>query len=101
MNISRKNSKAGTVLSVEGELTIYTVTQAKQSLLEGHENFTSSVVLDLKNVSEIDTAGLQLLLFVQKHFNSLGKKLQVIKSNEQVDAILAQLDVANYFVLEN
>jgi len=101
MNITRKNSKSGTSLCIDGELTIYTVTQAKQTLLEDHENFTSTVSLDLRNVSEIDTAGLQLLLFVQKHLNNLDKKLQLTKSNEHVDALLENLDVATYFTLEN
>jgi len=101
MNISRKNNKSGTALNVDGELTIYTVTQAKHALLEDHENFTSPVALDLRNVSEIDTAGLQLLLFVQKHLASLDKKLHLVKSNEHVDALLENLDVATYFTLEN
>jgi anti-anti-sigma factor len=101
MNITRKNSKSGTVLSVDGELTIYTVAQARQTLLEDHENFISPVALDLRNVSEIDTAGLQLLLFVQKHLGRLDKKLHLAKSNEHVDALLENLDVVNYFTLEN
>lgn len=101
MNITRKNNKSGTVLNLEGELTIYTVTQTKQALLEDHENFTSPVALDLHSVNEIDTAGLQLLLFLQKHLAGLDKKLHVSKSNEQVDALLTHLDVASYFALEN
>lgn len=101
MNITRKNTKSGTALSIDGELTIYTVTQAKQALLEDHENFTSPVALDLRNVSEIDTAGLQLLLFVQKHLSGLEKTLHLTKSNEHVDALLEHLDVVSYFKLEN
>jgi anti-anti-sigma factor len=101
MNVIRKNNKSGTALSLDGELTIYTVSQAKQALLEDHENFSSSVAIDLNGVSEIDTAGLQLLLFVQKQLSSLGKKLHVVKSNEQVDALFAHLDVTSYFTLEN
>jgi anti-sigma B factor antagonist len=101
MNITRKNNKSGTVLSIEGELTIYTVTQAKQQLLDDHENFTSPIGLDLRAVSEIDTAGLQLLLFYQKHLSSLGKALHISKSNEHVDALVQHLDVTPYFTLEN
>lgn len=101
MNVTRKNNKSGTVLSLEGELTIYTVTQAKQALLEDHENFLSPVALDLRNVSEIDTAGLQLLLFVHKQLKSLEKTVHLTKSNEHVDALMTHLDVASYFTLEN
>lgn len=101
MNITRKSSKSGTVLSVDGELTIYTVAQAKQQLLDDHENLKSPVGLDLHAVSEIDTAGLQLLLFFQKHLSGLGKALRISKSNEQVDALVQHLDVGSYFTLDN
>jgi len=101
MNVTRKNNKSGTALSLDGELTIYTVSQAKQALLEDHENFSSEVAMDLQAISEIDTAGLQLLLFVQKHLSGIDKKLHVVKSNEHVDALFKHLDVASYFTLEN
>ncbi|RYY03679.1 MAG: STAS domain-containing protein [Gammaproteobacteria bacterium] len=101
MKVTRKDNKSGTVLSLEGELTIYTVAQAKQSLLEGHENFSPSVSLNLANVSEIDTAGLQLLLFLQKLLGGSSKKLSVSKSNEHVDSIFKNLDVTSLFALEN
>lgn len=101
MNITRKNNKSGTVLIVDGELTIYTVGEAKQQLLEKHESFSNSVAIDLSSVSEIDTAGLQLLLFIQKHLKSLEKSLHLTKSNETVDALIKHLDVASYFALEN
>jgi anti-anti-sigma factor len=101
MKVTRKDNKSGTVLSLDGELTIYTVTQAKQELLEDYENFSNSVSLNLLNVSEIDTAGLQLLLFLQKLLGSLNKKVNLAKSNEHVEAIFKNLDVGSYFTLEN
>lgn len=101
MKVTRKNNKSGTLLSVDGDLTIYTVAQAKQTLLEDYEKFSSPVALDLHAVSEIDTAGLQLLLFMHKLITGLNKTLHVTKSNEQVDSIFNTLDVATYFALEN
>jgi anti-sigma B factor antagonist len=101
MNISCKNTKSGTMLGVDGELTIYSVAQAKQALFSDYENFVSPIALDLQSVSEIDTAGLQLLLFMQKTLSNDNKKIHIVKSNEHVDAILKNLDVANYFTLVN
>ena len=101
MKVTRKNNKSGTVLSVDGDLTIYTVAQAKQSLLEDYENFSSPVALDLHGVSEIDTAGLQLLLFMHKLLSGINKNVHVTKSNEHVDSMLKNMDVATYFTLEN
>jgi anti-sigma B factor antagonist len=101
MNISCKKNKSGTLLSVDGELTIYSVAKAKQTLFDDYHNFVSPITLDLHSVSEIDTAGLQLLLFLQKMLSKDNKKIHIEKSNEHVDAILKNLDVANYFTLDN
>jgi len=101
MNITRDKHKSGDIIKLEGELTIYTVSQAKNLLVEDCEKLTNTVALDLKNVSEIDTAGLQLLLFFQKHLDGFGKKVHIGNSNEHVDALLNQLDVASYLSLEN
>jgi anti-sigma B factor antagonist len=101
MNVSCKNTKSGTELGVDGELTIYSVAQAKQALFENYESLVSPVALDLQSVSEIDTAGLQLLLFMQKTLSNDNKKIHIAKSNEHVDAILKNLDVVTYFTLEN
>ena len=101
MNISCKNNKSGTVLSVDGDLTIYSVAQVKQTIFSDYEKFVSPIALDLQGVSEIDTAGLQLLLFMQKTLSNDNKKVHIAKSNEHVDAILKNLDVATYFTLDN
>lgn len=101
MNISCTHTKSGTHLSVEGELNIYSVAQAKQALFNDYEKFTSPVSLDLHNVSEFDTAGLQLLLFMQKVLLNDNKKIHITKSNEHVDSILTTLDVATSFSLGN
>jgi len=101
MNISCKKNKSGTLLSIDGDLTIYSVAQAKKEIFDDYDNFVSPVTLDLQSVSEIDTAGLQLLLFLQKMLSKDNKKIHLEKSNEHVDAILKNLDVATYFTLDN
>ena len=101
MKITRKKTKAGTALSLDGELTIYTIAQAKQDLFDDYENLQSPINLDLHGVSEIDTAGVQLLLFAQKLFRDVQKNLVIEKSNEHVDDVLSNLDVASHFIVGN
>lgn len=101
MSISRKKNKDTTTLAISGELTIYTVAQVKQDFFTEYEALTDKVALDLESVSEIDTAGVQLLLFARKILNELDKKLFVIKTNEVVDDIFSALDVTADFAKEN
>lgn len=99
MNISRKKSKDTTTLVFEGDITIYYVAQIKDELFADYEKLSDKVALDLEGVTEIDTAGVQLLLFAKKFFASVHRSLFISKSNESVDTVLAVLDVDTQFVL--
>jgi hypothetical protein len=55
----------------------------------------------LHSVSEIDTAGVQLLLFAKVFFAKLDKTVFIVKSNEMVDAVLTKLDLTSHFSLES
>lgn len=101
MNISRKKSKDTTTLVFEGDITIYYVAQIKDELFADYEKLTDKVALDLEGVTEIDTAGVQLLLFAKKFFASVHRSLFISKSNESVDTVLTVLDVNTQFAMES
>lgn len=101
MKISRKKSKDTTTLIFEGDLTIYYVAQTKDELFADYEKIADKVALDLTAVGEIDTAGVQLLLFAKKFFTSVRRPLFISKSNESVDSVLTALDVNTQFAMES
>lgn len=101
MNISRKKSKDTTTLVFEGDITIYHVAQIKDELFADYEKLGDKVALDLEGVTEIDTAGVQLLLFAKKFFTSVHRSLVISKSNESVDTVLTVLDVNTQFSMES
>lgn len=101
MNIARKKSKDTTTLVFEGDLTIYYVAQIKNELFADYEKLADKVALDLAAVSEIDTAGVQLLLFAKKFFSTVHRSVFITKSNESVESVLTALDVNSQFALES
>ncbi len=101
MNISRKKSKDTSTLIFEGDLTIYYVSQIKDELFADYEKLADKVALDLSAISEIDTAGVQLLLFAKKFFGSVHRPLFITKSNESVDSVLTALDLNTQFAMES
>lgn len=101
MKITWENNKTGSSLMLEGELTIYNVGSAKSMLLDDIQNTIEPIALDLSNVSDIDTAGIQLLLFTKKIFTENNKHLYLSKSNDYVDGALKIFDIANHFILEH
>ena len=74
-------------LSIDGELTIYTAAAEKQRLqafLESGEELE----LNLANVSEMDTAGLQVLMLLKKEAGRRGKSLRYVMHSKAVLDIL-------------
>lgn len=101
MNISRKKSKDTTTLILEGDLTIYYVAQIKDEIFADYEKLSDKIALDLEGVTEIDTAGVQLLLFAKKFFATVHRSLFISKSNASVDVVLDVLDVNTQFAMES
>jgi anti-sigma B factor antagonist len=76
------------VLEIIGELTVQTAGERKaavMSLLEASDGL--DIVLD--GVTELDTAGLQLLLLAQREAAQLGRPLRLLGVNPVVTDILA------------
>lgn len=88
MDVSRKHNKSSTTLRLSGECTIYHAATAKELLLADSKGFDKTVKLDLEQISELDTAGVQLLLMLQKSVQQAGGSLQLQASNATVDQVL-------------
>ncbi len=73
----KSNPKPSNSMAIEGELTIYTVSELKEKLLASLLSH-DELELDLSKVDEIDGAGLQLLVMVKKEAAILDKALRFI-----------------------
>ena len=83
-------------LAIDGELTIYTVTQWKARLLD-RIGSGAALDLELSDVTEIDTAGQQLLMAAQLHARALGHPLRVTACSTAVADMLALCWLAGWF----
>ena len=88
MDVSRKYNKTSTTLRLSGECTIYHAAGAKDALLGDSKGFDKTVQLNLEHVNELDTAGVQLLLMLQRAVQTAGGTLHLQASNETVDQVL-------------
>ena len=86
-------------LRIEGELTIYRAAELREvlkgSLAAVPEHATLG--LDLRAVTEMDSAGAQLLLAAQKSAFATGRTLRVTATSAAVDEVLAILRLATQF----
>lgn len=81
---------------LSGDLNIYHAAELKPKLLEQLAG-CSEMDLNLAGVSEVDTAGLQLLLLVEQEARRLHKPLRLTEHSPAVVEIVQLFDLAGYF----
>jgi anti-anti-sigma factor len=91
MNIHIKHSENGAQAKLAGELTIYTVTEIKTALAEVMGS-VDDIEVDLSDVTEIDTAGLQLMLIARRH---PGKDFRFVNLPPSVRHLIELANVGN------
>ena len=88
--------RASHVLKVTGELTIYHAAEAKLRLDEELAR-DPSMELDLAEVTELDTAGAQLLLWLKRTGRNQGQAIAFANHSPAVLEVLDQLNLAGAF----
>jgi len=94
---TRTKKKQGThILPLEGELTIYNAAELKPSLIEAlHKG--QEMEIDVSKISEMDTAGLQLLLLTKREAVNQNKPLRLINHSDAVLELINLYNMAEYF----
>lgn len=87
---------APTELRLEGELTIYRAGELRQTLVAALAAATA-LRIDLADVSEIDSAGLQLLIAAKKDAAGRGLALALANHSHAVAAAIELYDLAAFF----
>jgi anti-sigma B factor antagonist len=96
MTMKVKKQGGGCKITIEGEMTIY-------QAAELHEKFKKqlaacdSIEVDLQLVTEIDTAGLQILLALKREANEAGKAVTMIMHSEPVVEVFELLNIVHEF----
>ena len=77
-------------------MTIYSVLEQKQELLK-YLKTAKEVQIDLADVTEIDGAGLQLLMFLKQEALAAGIKLSLSQHSKAVVEVFELLHLSNHF----
>lgn len=90
------SENAPKVLHIQGELTIYQVVELKEILLTALAE-PPPLDVDLSGVTEMDTAGVQLLMLVKKTAQATQHELRFMAYSPAVTQVFELLDLAAYF----
>ena len=75
-------------IRVTGDMTVYTASQIKQPLVDAVVDGPADIQLDLSQVSDFDTAGVQLLLMVHREALVRGRNLKFTAASNIVREVL-------------
>ena len=86
-------------LAIRGEFTVFSALTLKEQLLavlDGRAD-QSDVVIDLSDVTEFDSAGLQLMLLVKREAVLVGKTVRFVRHADVVLDLIDLCDLAGEF----
>jgi anti-sigma B factor antagonist len=83
--------------ALTGELTIYRAAELQQQLLAALQHGGGSLEVDLSGVTELDTAGLQLLIALKKSAQEAGGQLSLAGHSAAVIEVFELCNVAALF----
>lgn len=83
-------------IAIEGEMTIYRAADLKLELLEALRK-TPVLEIDLSGVTELDTAGLQVLMLAKQTAVADQRELRLLQHSPAVMEILQMLDLVAFF----
>lgn len=83
-------------LSIADEFTIYHALDLKTTLLDTLAT-TDELELNLSDVGEMDTAGLQLLILLKKEAQRTGKCVRIVAHSQAASAVIELCNLAADF----
>jgi anti-anti-sigma factor len=86
----------GGALRLSGELTIYHAAEIKQPLLTMLQS-GNELEIDLSGISEIDTAGFQLLMLAKRETDRTGGNLRLTSHSPAVLELIELYNLAGFF----
>lgn len=83
-------------LKIPGDMTIYEAEEVK-SIFDGAMKSNGDVCINLGNVSEIDSCGIQLMISLKKTLNEKDRDVVFVSHTDAVIDLFDVFDVSTYF----
>ncbi|MFT5852233.1 MAG: anti-sigma B factor antagonist [Colwellia sp.] len=97
MSITVNEQKEGlTLLTIQDEMTIYNVLEQKNTL-SPYLKPDHKLQIDLSAVSEIDSAGMQLLMFLKNEAIRKQNELSFVHHSQAVVEVVEMFNLSSFF----
>ena len=96
MTATEKQDAPLSVLNIEGELSIYRAEELKQALLSSVAR-AAVLEVNLAAVTELDTAGVQLLMLAKEAAKARNSELRLVAHSPAVMEVFELINLGSYF----
>lgn len=87
MSITVEKNNDSCKVKIQGEMNIFNSVELKQSLLNSLID-SSELTIDLSEVSEMDTAGFQLLVMLKLEADCLSKGFRIVSPSPSAQTVM-------------
>jgi anti-anti-sigma factor len=79
------------LVRIDGEMTIYTALACRDQMLDCLQQLQScdGLDIDLSGVTEVDSAGMQLLIQIRRHGVALGKPVRLLTPSAALQEMIS------------
>jgi anti-anti-sigma factor len=96
MSITIETHGTTECVTLAGELTIFTVSEMWLSMLQLVRE-AEDIEINLQGITEIDTAGIQLLMLLKMEVEQRGRSARFVNHSTEVLDGIELFDLASYF----
>ena len=100
LNITKNEAEKALCICLEGKLDTVTSPDLEDSIKESIEG-KEELILDFENLSYVSSAGLRVLLAVQKIMNGCGGTMKVLHVNQEIMDIFDVTGFADILTIDN
>jgi anti-sigma B factor antagonist len=97
MDIEIKNLGEHKIITVNGEVDLYNVSELKKALFSAIDGSCKSIVVDMKNVNYMDSSGIGALVAGQKKMKAHNGRFALVNIHEDVLNILKLATLDRFF----
>jgi anti-sigma B factor antagonist len=101
LSITRSDDVTCVVLELAGELDVTTAPKLEQALSELDSEAHNRVLLDLNELSFVDSAGVSVLIKAKKEAEAKGRELVLQRPTAQVHRVFALVGMVDWLVFED
>ncbi|WP_199725593.1 STAS domain-containing protein [Nocardiopsis sp. Huas11] len=99
LNISSRSQDDLAVVTVAGEIDLYTAPQLRNELVDALEDGARRLVIDMSRVEFCDSTGISVLLSAMKRSRDKGGDLELVAPKPAVTKVLEVTGLDEVFVI--